>query len=124
MTSPARAKPITAPLKPCFPKRFQSVFHHGLHTSIDDGGNAERPLAFALGDIHPTNRVDLVKIELAELIAKPTSLFGCRHYHVIAPRRVLTRIHLGDATNAFQHIRLTPQHQSLKRPDACQIAGS
>jgi hypothetical protein len=32
-------------------------------------------LAFTLGDINPTDRVDTVKIELAELIAKPTSFF-------------------------------------------------
>jgi hypothetical protein len=124
MTSPARAKSVTDSLKPCFPERFQSVFHHGVHTSIDDGGNAERPLALTLRNIHPTNRVDLVKIELAELSAKPTSFFGCCHHHVIDTGRVLTRIHLGDPANAFEHIRLTPQHQSLERPDSFQIAGS
>ena len=113
MTSPARAKPVTTPLKPCFPERFQGVFHHGLNTSIDDGGNAERPFAFALGNINPTDRVDTVKIELAELIAKPTSFFRCENHHLIHTRRILSLIHLGDASNAFKHIGATPQHQSL-----------
>ena len=36
----------------------------------------------------------------------------------------LALIHLGDPTNAFEHIRLTPQHQSLKRPHTCEIACS
>jgi len=95
-----------------------------LNTSIDDGGYAERPFAFTLRNINPTNRADLVKIELAELIAKPTSLFRCRHHHTIDTWRVLTRIHLGDPTNAFEHIRLTPQHQSLQRPDSFQVTFS
>jgi hypothetical protein len=124
VASPAGAKSVTDSLEPCFPEWFQGVFHHGLNTPIHDGGNAERPLAFALRNINPTNRADLVKIELAKLIAKSTSFLGCRHYHVIDTGGVLTRIHLGDPTNAFQHIRLTPQHQSLKRPDTFQIAFS
>jgi hypothetical protein len=66
----------------------------------------------------------MVKVELAELVAKPTFLFGCRHYHTIDTWRVLAPIDLGDAANAFEHIRLTPQHQSLKRPDTFQIAFS
>ena len=66
VTSPARAKPVADPLKPCFPERFQGVFHHGLDTSIDDGGNAKQPFAFALGDIDPPDRVNLVQVELAE----------------------------------------------------------
>jgi hypothetical protein len=66
----------------------------------------------------------MVQIELAESFAEPSSFFRCRHDHLIDTGRVLPRIHLGDATNAFEHIRLTPQHQSLKRPDALQIACS
>jgi hypothetical protein len=66
----------------------------------------------------------MVQIEVAELLAEPSSFFRCRDAPLIATGRVLPRIHLGDAANTFQHIRLTPQHQSLKRPDALQIAGS
>jgi len=85
---------------------------------------AERPLAFALGDIHPTYRVDMVQIEVAELSAEPSSFFWCRHYHLIDTWRVLSLIHLGDATNAFDYIRLTPQHQALQRPDPLHITCS
>src|SRR5881275_3176834 len=41
VTSSARAKPVADPLEAGFPKRFQRVFHHGLDTSINDGGNAK-----------------------------------------------------------------------------------
>jgi len=85
---------------------------------------AERPFAFAFGDINPTNRMDTVKIELAELVAEPTSLFGCENQYLVYPWCVLALIHLGDPTNAFEHIRLTPQHQSLKRPHTFEIAFS
>jgi hypothetical protein len=58
--------------------------------------------------------VDTVQIELAELIAQPTSFFWCEDEPLIHTWRVLPLIHLGDATNAFHHIRSTPQHQSLQ----------
>lgn len=124
LTNESHAKSVADPFKPCFPERFEGVFHHGLHTSINDGGNAERPSAFALRDIHPAHGVDLVKSQLAELVAEPSSFFGGRHHHAIDTGGVFALIHLGDATHAFQHVRLTPQHQSLQRPDPSQVVGS
>ena len=83
VATPARAKPLAAPLEPRFPEWFQGVFHHGLHTPIHDGGNAERPVAFALGDIDPTNRVDMMTVELAELLTQLSSFFRRGHEDVI-----------------------------------------
>ncbi len=124
MTSPARAKPVTDPFEPCFPERFEGVFHHGLYTSIDDSGNAKRSFAFSLGDVDSTNRMDTVQFKLAQLIAEPTSLFWCENQHLIHTGRVLSLVHLGDPTNAFEHVRPTPQHQSLKRSHTFAIAFS
>src|SRR6266705_3917675 len=70
VTSSARAKPVADPLKAGFPKRFQGVFHHGLDTSIDDGRNAKRALAVPLGNRDPTDWMNLVQIECAELSAQ------------------------------------------------------
>src|SRR5256712_10586792 len=39
VTSSTRAKPVTDPCEASFPKRFQGVFHHGLDTAIDNGGD-------------------------------------------------------------------------------------
>jgi hypothetical protein len=66
----------------------------------------------------------MVPIELAESCAEPASFFRCRDDHLIDTGRVLPRLPLGDAANAFQPIRLAPQQQSLERPDAWQIACS
>src|SRR5438874_4048931 len=68
--SSARAKPVADPLEAGFPKRFQRVFHQGLDTSINDGGNAKRTLAVPLRDRDPTDRVNLVPIECAQLLAQ------------------------------------------------------
>jgi hypothetical protein len=95
-----------------------------LHTSITDRGNAQRPVAFALGDINSANRMDFVKIELAELMAQPASFLGRRYEQAIDAWGVLAFVHLGDMTHAFAHVRPTSQHQSLQRPDAFQIACS
>jgi hypothetical protein len=65
-----------------------------------------------------------VQIELAEPMAELSSFFRCRDDHLIDTGRVLSPVHLGDATNAFEHIRLTPQHQSLQRSHSFQIAFS
>src|SRR2546429_8865399 len=54
VTSSTRAKPVTDPFEASFPKRFQGVFHHGLDTAIDNGGNAKRTFAVPLGEIDPT----------------------------------------------------------------------
>src|SRR5215510_12187142 len=80
VTSSARAKPVADPLEAGFPKRFQRVFHHGLDTSINDGGNAKRTLAVPLGDIDPTDRMHLVEIECAQLLAQCLSFFQCRYH--------------------------------------------
>jgi hypothetical protein len=92
-----------------------------LTTSIDDGGNAERSFSFTLGDIDSTDRVDMMKIELAELIAEPTSFFRGEDQHLIHTRGVLSRIDLGDPAHAFEHVCSTPQHQSLQRPHSFEI---
>src|SRR6476661_8337003 len=63
VTSSTRAKPVTDPFEASFPKRFQGVFHHGLDTAIDHGGNAKRTFPFRLGDIDPTDWMNLVEIE-------------------------------------------------------------
>jgi hypothetical protein len=55
-----------------------------------------------------------MKIKLAKLLTEPTSFFWCRRYYLIDPWRVLSLIHLGDAANAFEPVRSTLQHQSLK----------
>src|SRR5215831_10712472 len=83
VTSSARAKPVADPLEAGLPKWFQGVFHHGLDTSIDDGGNAQRTLAVPLGDRDPTDRMHLVKIECAELSAQRPTLFRRRHHDMI-----------------------------------------
>src|SRR5215831_3557456 len=75
VTSSARAKPIADPLEAGFPKGFQRILHHGLDTSIDDGGNAKRTLAVPLGDIDPTDRMNLVQFEGSELSAQRPALF-------------------------------------------------
>src|SRR5215470_8956588 len=74
VTSSPRAKPVTDPFEASFPKRFQGVFHHGLDTAIDNGGNAKRPFPVPLGDIDPTDGVNLVEIEGAELVAQRLAL--------------------------------------------------
>ncbi|ETW92265.1 MAG: hypothetical protein ETSY1_44400 [Candidatus Entotheonella factor] len=55
-----------------------------------------------------------MKIELAELIAKPSSLFRCQDQYLIHTGGVLSLIHLGDAANAFEHVGAAPQHQALQ----------
>ena len=106
------------------PAWFQSVLNHGLDTSIDNGRNAQRACALPLGNLASTNRVDMLKVELAELMTQPPSCFRRGHEPAIHTRCVLSLIHLGDTTNACEHVRLTPQHQSRKRSDAVQIAVS
>src|SRR5215510_408577 len=117
VTSSTRAKPVADPLEAGFPKRFQSVFHHGLDTSIHDGGNAKRSSAFPLGDIDPTDWMNLVKIEGAELVAQRSALFWRRHHDVIDAGCCLAAVHLRDTTNAFEGVRPAFQHQALQRPD-------
>jgi hypothetical protein len=124
VTSPAGAKSVTAPLKPGFPKRFEGVFHHGLDAPIDDGRDAEWSLTLSLGDIDPSNWVDTVPFELTELSAQPPSCFRRGRKPLIHTWGVLTLMHLSDASNAFQHVGATPQHQLLQRPHAFQIAVS
>src|SRR4029453_16922725 len=70
VTSSARAKPVADPFEAGLPKGFQGVFHHGLDTSINDGGYAKRPLAVPLRDRDPTDRMHLGKIECTELVAQ------------------------------------------------------
>src|SRR3989442_12346563 len=53
VTSSARAKPVADPLKAGFPKRFQSVFHHGLDTSIDDGGQYQAVVGLSAWGYRP-----------------------------------------------------------------------
>src|SRR5262247_2938470 len=79
VTSSARAKPVADPFEAGLPKWFQGVFHHGLDTSIRDGGNAQRTLAVPLGDIDSTDWMNLVQIECAELVAQRLPLFRCRY---------------------------------------------
>src|SRR4029450_13046380 len=80
VTSSARAKPVADPFEVGLPKWFQGVFHHGLDTSINDGGNAKRTLAVPLGDIDPTDRMNLVQFEGSELSAQRLALFrSCHH---------------------------------------------
>ncbi len=124
MTSPAGAKPVATPLKPCFPERFQGVFHHGLDTSIDDGGNAPRSFALPLGDVDPPDRVNPVPGEVAELCAQRISFLWGRHHDVIRAGCRLAMVHLGGSAHALQHVRPTPQHQSLQRSPVLQIAFS
>src|ERR1700704_1576358 len=124
VTSSARAKAVADPLEASFPKGLQGVFHHGLDTSINDGGNAKRAVAVPLGDIDPTDRMNLVKIERAKLMAQCSSLFRCRYHDVIDAGCRLAAVHLGDAPNAVHSVRFALQHQSLQRPDTCQVAGS
>src|SRR6516164_11361507 len=113
VTSSARAKPVADPFEAGLPKWFQGVFHHGLDTSINDGGNAERTLAVPLGDIDPTDRVNLVQIEGAELSAQRSALFWGRHYDLIDAGCRFAAVHLSDAPHACQRVCLALQHQSL-----------
>ena len=83
VTSSPRAKSVTGPFEARFPKRFQGVFHHGLDTAIDNGGNAKRTFPFPLGDRDPTDWMNLVEIEGAELVAQRPALFRRRHHDVI-----------------------------------------
>src|SRR6266446_1095626 len=124
VTSSARAKPVADSLEAGFPKGLQRVFHHGLDTSISDGGNAQRTLAVPLGDIDPPDWMNLVKTECAELMAQDPSLFRCRDHAVIDTGGRLAMVHLGAATHTVACVRPTFQHQSLQRPDAGQIASS
>jgi hypothetical protein len=122
VTSSARAKPVADPFEPGFPEWFQGVFHHGLHTSIDDGGNAERSCALSLGDVDSTDRVNPMQIECAELTAKRPSFFRWRHDDVIDAGCRLAMVHLGDSAHTLQSVRPTLQPQSLQRSDVLQIA--
>jgi hypothetical protein len=67
VTSPAGAKPLTHPLKRCFPERFQGVFHHGLDASMNDDGNAQQSFAFSLRNIDPPNRLNPVQGQLTDM---------------------------------------------------------
>ena len=117
-----RAKPVTDPFEASFPKRFQGVFHHGLDTAIDNGGNAKRTLAVPLGNIDSTDRMNLVQIEDAELSAQRSALFRCRYHDMINAGCRFAAVHLRDAPNAFQRVGLALQHQSLQRSHTGQIA--
>jgi hypothetical protein len=122
VTSSGRAKPVADPFEPGFPEWCQGVFHHGLHASIDDGGNAERSCALSLGNVPSTDRVNPRQIECAELMAKRPSSCRCRHHNVIDAGCRLAMGHLGDSAHTLQSVRPTLQHQSLQRSDVFQIA--
>src|SRR4030095_7497515 len=122
VTSSARAKSIVDALKTGFPKWFQRVFHHGLDTSIDDGGEAKWTVPLPLGDIDPTDWMNLVQVECAELLAQRPPLFRRRYHDVIDTGCRFAAVHLGDATHAGACVRPTFQHQSLQRSDTGQVA--
>ena len=79
-------------------------------------GREERPYC--------ANRVSMVQVESAELVAKPPALFRCRHKEMVDARGVLASAHLGDAMSTVQHVRRTPQYQALERPEFLQVASS
>jgi hypothetical protein len=120
VTSPARAKPVADALKPGFPKRFQGVFHHRLDASSDDGGEAQRALALAFGDIDPPDGATLGSVEWAELGAPPRSFFRGREQPLIDTRSSLAVVHLRHPAHTNEHVRPASQHQSLQRPDRLQ----
>ena len=75
--------------------------------------NAKRPLALPLGDIDPTDWMNLMKIESAELSAQRPALFRRRHHDMINAGCRFAVVHLGDAPHAFQRVRPALQHQAL-----------
>ena len=75
--------------------------------------NAKRPLALPLGDIDPTDWMNLVEIEGAELVAQRPALFRRRHHDMINAGCRFAVVHLGDAPHAFQRVRPALQHQAL-----------
>src|SRR5512143_2133481 len=74
--------------------------------------------------INPTYRVNLMKLELVEFLTQHSAFFRRFHQPIIHAWCVLSLVHLGDSADAFQHVRLASQHQSLEGSDGLQIPPS
>jgi hypothetical protein len=84
--------------------------------------NAKRTFAVPLGDIDPTDWMNRVEIEGAELVAQRPALFRRRHHDMINAGCRFAVVHLGEAPHAFQRVRPAFQHQALERSPTRQIA--
>src|SRR5690349_24215074 len=117
VTSSPRAKPVTDPFEAGFPKWFQGVFHHGLDTAIDNGGNAKRTFPVPLGDIDPTDGVNLVQIKgrseehTSELQSRRDLV--CR---LLLEKKKNIRRTVGDAQNVVTpHLTIGPCNTSASK---------
>jgi len=123
MTAPSWSKSVTTALKLRFPSGFERIFDHCLKAPIDDDGHTKRAeFAIGLRYVHPTHWFRFPESVVGEMIDH-SSPGGWRFDdQLVHSRRLSACTDLRHSSDTHQPIRVTFQHEFLKRAHLFQVA--
>src|SRR5947209_5633207 len=123
MSAAPWSKSVARALESGFPAGFKSILDQCLKAAIKNDGNSERPeLVVGFRDVNPFCWFGFPGGVVGESIDHSSS--GCWRFYdqLIHSRRVFPSIDLGDSPDTDEPVRVTFQHELLKRAHLFQVA--